>query len=108
MIFGYESIGIQWKVAITSFTLLLPFCYFLQALLNVKSTADERKSDMERRLREFYFINQEQIEEDLTQPSDSDSSRDLENNFVFGKAVEVVSSHLKAMINDIHMKLIVL
>ena len=52
-----KTIGLSWQIAITSFVILLPFCYFLQALLNVKSISDERISRILRIVSETSILN---------------------------------------------------
>jgi hypothetical protein len=74
-IFHYSTIPTHWKVAITAFILLLPFCYFLQALLNVRSVKQERISKIQKRLREFYLSIRHHLP--ITPPSPNELYRNL-------------------------------
>ena len=46
-VFHFGHIPLIWKIAISTFILLLPFCLFLQASLNVEAVKDERHSKIE-------------------------------------------------------------
>src|ERR1051326_9010386 len=53
-VFHFSHIPLAWKVAISTFILLLPFCLFLQASLNVEAVKDERHSKIENGFRKAY------------------------------------------------------
>jgi hypothetical protein len=53
-VFHFSHIPLVWKVGISTFILLLPFCLFLQASLNVEAVKDERHSKIENGFRKAY------------------------------------------------------
>jgi hypothetical protein len=53
-VFHFGHIPLIWKIAISTFILLLPFCLFLQASLNVEAVKDERHSKIENGFRKAY------------------------------------------------------
>jgi low affinity Fe/Cu permease len=53
-VFHFSHILLVWKVGISTFILLLPFCLFLQASLNVEAVKDERHSKIENGFRKAY------------------------------------------------------
>ena len=59
----YGNIPDHWKVTIGAFIIFLPFCYFLQALLNAKSYKIQHISQIQKDLRECYFTIQDEVED---------------------------------------------
>jgi hypothetical protein len=57
----YGNIPDHWKVTIRAFIIFLPFCYFLQALLNVKSYKEQHVSKVQKDFREYYFLIQRNV-----------------------------------------------
>ena len=55
-LFQYPSIPFYWQLAITSFILLLPFSFFVQASLNMKALRDQMGTDMQNNLRRAFAM----------------------------------------------------
>src|SRR5919108_493381 len=53
----YPRIPVEWKVAIPTVILSLPFSFFIQVSLNVKAERIKRASDLQQRLRKLYINN---------------------------------------------------